>query len=1502
MKRLSLLLLLALLMWGGATWTLHASPAALPVERGAPQASMYSPENHCLELLKNGDFESGSLAPWKGGGSFGVGSGRASQYGAWMGGDNGAKGKLWQKVAIPGSANLVRLTFWWMAESPQTLHNQTQMDVIVESGSHSQILRTLTAGASAGRWQQETLDLSSFAGGTATLVFSVRVDREVPTTIRLDDISLLACKETPAGGLCRLEDVSPGPGSTPARFASVWGKMLSISITGVEGVSGPATSWTTDDGGILVEHLAAADQDGQPILYYRTPEHDWMTVNISEKTGATIALERPESWVFDDTSAVLERLAAPADNGDLLLFTWHSGSDWRVENLTTLTGKKIIGPVTSWDTEEDGQHVEHIAARGDNDELLIFWRKAGGQWAVTNVSTITNQKVGDAPFGWAKQAWNGWAEYLAAPAPNGDLIFFFRQSGAAWQKSNLTASTGQKVAGSATAWTSHPAGSYLHLAAPAPNDDLVVFTYDAVESVWRVENLTTITGKKVISPAVSWVIQDGGVERERLAARGAGGHLLVFSRSTGASWTVTDVTIITNRTISHTPTSWTLAQSGSTEENLAAPSWQSHLHIFTLTKNHAWQTDDVSLKAAGRSVYAASEKAGVWFSRDYGRFWQQSTRPQPPQNMQTIDGLNSPNVLDVAVSPDDPSLVLAATDRDHRNPSLAGIYRSTDGGATWTRVHTFICNGEVQPATQVRFAPDDSSLLYAAGGCAIAISHDHGLTWHEFVPPGIEQGARVFHVAVSPLLAGHRRNAFACGRGNLWFSPDGGNTWYKDVGASETLPHGFCGKTTNGNGDAAQTLAVDPSRPNRLYLAYQNDANGPAYFQPAIYGKDGGYCNHPVIYDANDNGLYDSGDKVLRGSDVQPNAPLRNDVKIKFVDSTSNGQYDDGEAVIYDANGNAIFDTDGHGNKEALLAGDAPDEGTSLKEDAKIRYVDLGTPFEPRGCGEGSLWYGDLSDFDRRQGVVLGKWRQLPGPPVYWGNTASGAAFVFTHAINREKYLVFFGDQDTLHVSIGKPQQGSWHRLDGWDASRCKQHNRMGNVTDVHVDPHGLAFSPDFDLTLKRPDVESPYDKNMELAQCLGGRLWYSNDGGVYRSDDCGETWLPAEAGLSTLAAINVAGVARPGKAPALYFGTGDNDDFYSLDGGAIWRNGANDCGDCGAWYADPAQPDRVLDISRTIPLFGLFQNQSNPGDYPDAGDPHQLYLAPKPTAPPGQDSGVIMYPVTRPIIQTLANEAPLPDGDYVVIQKIDPKDGGPERHLLVRARDNIHKSSPWIQQGPDLPDSVTVVQAASGHEAPTYYVGDYTNLWKSHRDAHGNIDDWRQIVPGGGATRAYRFFVNPYDADDIYIVDTDAVRHSTDGGATWVVDAQLDAALTEHGRFSHDCPTSWIYLTFHDCILNEMVFDRESPRTRFAAGLAGVFYSDDGTNWSRLVETRALPSRPIGLYFDPITDPNNRSLYIAFLGRGVMRCSPIPGQPPTPTPSPTPAPSYLPLILHDRR
>ena len=70
-----------------------------------------------------------------------------------------------------------------------------------------------------------------------------------------------------------------------------------------------------------------------------------------------------------------------------------------------------------------------------------------------------------------------------------------------------------------------------------------------------------------------------------------------------------------------------------------------------------------------------------------------------------------------------------------------------------------------------------------------------------------------------------------------------------------------------------------------------------------------------------------------------------------------------------------------------------------------------------RGCGEGSIWFGDYTSFATTSAA---QWSQLPGPPVYFGATSpSGNSFVVTKR-TAAGFLVFFADESHVHVSVGK--------------------------------------------------------------------------------------------------------------------------------------------------------------------------------------------------------------------------------------------------------------------------------------------------------------------------------------------------------------------------------------------------------------------------------------------------------------------------------------------------
>jgi photosystem II stability/assembly factor-like uncharacterized protein len=147
----------------------------------------------------------------------------------------------------------------------------------------------------------------------------------------------------------------------------------------------------------------------------------------------------------------------------------------------------------------------------------------------------------------------------------------------------------------------------------------------------------------------------------------------------------------------------------------------------------------LALAADGNRMYAGCF-AGVWRSEDGGENWTQLTWPQPSPGSPQGDipgALYAPHVFDIATSPSDANLVLVSARDSQFVNGRDGIYRSTDAGATWT----LVLKSTSFPTTtsfNIAFAPDDASLVYAAGTEVsfspirgiFAISRDAGATWN----------------------------------------------------------------------------------------------------------------------------------------------------------------------------------------------------------------------------------------------------------------------------------------------------------------------------------------------------------------------------------------------------------------------------------------------------------------------------------------------------------------------------------------------------------------------------------------------------------------------------------------------------------------------------------------------------------------------------------------------------------------------------------------------------
>jgi hypothetical protein len=304
---------------------------------------------------------------------------------------------------------------------------------------------------------------------------------------------------------------------------------------------------------------------------------------------------------------------------------------------------------------------------------------------------------------------------------------------------------------------------------------------------------------------------------------------------------------------------------------------------------------------------------------------------------------------------------------------------------------------------------------------------------------------------------------------------------------------------------------------------------------------------------------------------------------------------------------------------------------------------------------------------------------------------------------------------------------------------------------------------------------------------------------------------------------------------------------------------------------------------------------QTSPGNLPDAsasGHDRKAVTGP-PTVPPDQPFRNIWNANSsfgeqgsRPIVYGMADETAPAQGDYIFI--LNPNDPHPTLVRTFNIFDIKHREE-WIttatgpgqganvfMQGPPLPEAgLGVLQAAGGHANPVFFVGGNGHLWKWAAGA----PSWAKIVPAPaiagksvGAQSATRFFVHPYQARTIYLLDIDHVKRSDDAGQSWNIDQSLETQLT----WNHQIPigsndnTSGIGEHF-DLVLTDMQFAPNFFGARFAVGLGGAFMTVDGVNWTRLLHTAALPGRPANCYLDSMSQATG-TLYVGFAGRSVVK------------------------------
>jgi len=566
-----------------------------------------------------------------------------------------------------------------------------------------------------------------------------------------------------------------------------------------------------------------------------------------------------------------------------------------------------------------------------------------------------------------------------------------------------------------------------------------------------------------------------------------------------------------------------------------------------LLKHFAWRsvgpagaggrTVDIAVAGdAPQRIYIATATGGVWKSSSEGTTWE------PIFEHQSVAAIGA-----IAVDPGNPDTIWAGTGEPNPRNSVSwgdGVYKSTDGGKSWTNVGL----KDSQHIGRIRIDPRNPDVVYVA-----ALGHvwgpnkergvfktmDGGLTWTTSLFVNQDTGA--VDLAMDPgdsntLYAAAyevRRDGFAGGNPAKQWGPgsaiyktsDGGRNWKKLM---QGLPPGPLGRIG---------LGIAASNPAVIYAVVQTETTAPA--------TEGGEGDAPPLPAPS------TAPKTMRDGGV-----FRSDDRgetWKWVNPVNNRPFYYSQVRVDPENENHLYVL-GASNSES------DDAGITFRNVTENIHVD-----------HHALWIDPKNprhQIDGNDGGVYITWDG--GKSWDFQNQMALSQMYSVDVDMRKPYFIYGGSQDycswagpsATHNQVGV-KYADWFKV------------QTGDGFEVRVDPtdYNTIYAESQNGGLVRHDLKSGRNTSIKPRARTGQKAYrfnwqtpvvisshdpktlYMGGNFVFKSTNRGDSWTAISPELTTdkQGTITMIGES-PLEANVLYAGTDDGNVWATRDG-TNWKN-----------------------------------------------------------------------------------------------------------------------------------------------------------------------------------------------------------------------------------------------------------------------------------------------------------------------------------------------------------